>query len=141
MTKSEKTLALLHGAGAEGLSSSALTALVSHRFGSAISDLRKAGCEIDTVRRSDGLHYYTLLNPLPDPAKGVSNALQRSDGVSEPLSVRRAWQFIANQLREGTAEAYAAVVELIRRQPELLTSKSVRHNLGARKGALLDRLA
>jgi hypothetical protein len=141
MTKTQKTLALLGAAGAQGLPATTLALEVGHRFGSAISDLRKAGHEISTEKRSNGFHYYTLLDTCLAPLEAGPNAFQRFQRPSEPMSVRRAWQFIANALRDGDALARATVVDLLARQPELLTNRSIRHNLGARKSALLDQLA
>lgn len=141
MAKTQQLLLLLQAAGRNGLPSTTLSLEVGHRFPARLHDLKKAGHEIRVEKRQNGVFYYTLLNARQTPDLADSNALQRFQRYSEPLSVRRAWQFISSALRDGDALARARVVDLLARQPELLRNRSVRHNLGARKTALLDQLA
>jgi hypothetical protein len=141
VAKTQKLLLLLAAAGTKGLPSTTLALEIGHRFPARLHDLKKAGYEIRAEKRSGGVWFYSLLNTRLDHDPAVSNALQRFQRYADPVSVRRAWQFLSNALRDGDALARARVIDLLARQPELRTNRSVRHNLGARKTALLDQLA
>lgn len=130
-------LAALIEAGDAGVSGRTLAQLVGPRFSEYVARLRRAGVEIQAVPASGSRAAewrYRLAGPLP-PALAADPALP-SLSTGTKLSARSAYNFIRPRLQRPTLEGLAEIAELVRAQPELLTSRYVRHNLAGKTRAL-----
>lgn len=139
MSRKRALLEHLLRAGDDGLSGAELARLVGHRFSARLGELRRAGHKIESDRvvvAGSSQFRYRL---VPDPERPLRPSVYLPD--EPPLSINSAWRRLSRLLREDTPGARAEIVDLVRRQPELISSRSVRHNLGAKKTARLDALA
>lgn len=143
-TQRDRLLAALSLAGSRGVSTSRLVEKVGHRFASALARLRAEGYVIETTALRGALcgESRYVITYLPD---GSTLAPTRFPTLDEPaLSVRRAYISIVGALRrsiDGDDSGLADIEALLLYRPELLANRSIRHNLGAKKTALLDRFA
>jgi hypothetical protein len=134
-------LGALVEAGEQGLTGPTLARLVGARYGAYIARLRAAGAAIDAVPQHGspaGEWTYRLAGRLP---RELADAAAFPSAPSpDLLSARAAYLLIRSKLRDGSVEARAEIAELLRNQPELVSSRYLRHNL-AGKVQLLDELA
>lgn len=136
-------LAALLEAGDAGLPGRVLAQLAGPRYSEYVARLRRAGAQIDAapVGADPSSEWrYRLTSPLP-PALADTAAVPSVAITSEPVSARSAYTLIRRAFTSASIELRAQVCELLRSQPELVSSTYLRHNLGQRRTAMLDELA